>query len=236
MAAFPETHWSLILVAAHDGQPEAQNALATLFRTYWYPLFAYLRASGHSQQESEDLLQAFFVHVFENHTLGRADRMKGPFRGFLIGCLKYFLSDQRERAAAYKRGGRATVISIDANAAESRMLVDLGSNPEGDVEREFDRRWAQLIMERAINELASLYSSRPDVYRTLKGFLTLSDDTSYESVAATLQVSESVVKTTVHRMRKQFRELLRREIAMTVSTPHEVDDELRYLIRLLANE
>lgn len=236
MAAFPETQWSLILVAAHDGQPEAQNALATLFRTYWYPLFAYLRTSGHSQQEAEDLLQAFFVHVFENHTLGRADRMKGPFRGFLIGCLKYFLSDQRERATAYKRGGRAVIISIDANAAESRMLLDRSANPEGDVEREFDRRWAQLIMERAINELASLYAARPDVYRALKGFLTLSDDTSYESVAASLHVSTAVVKTTVHRMRKQFRELLRREIAMTVSTPHEIDEELRYLIRLLADE
>jgi DNA-directed RNA polymerase specialized sigma24 family protein len=236
MAVFPETHWSLILVAAHDGQPEAQNALATLFRAYWYPLFAYLRACGKSRNEAEDLLQGFFMHVFENQTLGRADRMKGPFRGFLIGCLKYFLSDQRDHAAAYKRGGRANFVSIDADAGETRLLADSSMGPEKDAERAFDRRWATLIMERAINELAALYSARPDVYGALKGFLTMSDETSYEDVAASLNVSQAVVKTTVHRMRKQFRELLRREVAMTVSTPHEIDDELRYLIQLLAGD
>jgi DNA-directed RNA polymerase specialized sigma24 family protein len=224
------------LVAARDGAPEAHNALASLFRAYWYPLFAYLRGHDRSPHDAEDLLQAFFVHLVENQTLGRADRMQGAFRGFLIGCLKYFLANQQEYATAYKRGGRAKIVSIDAQAGESRLLEDSSADPVADVERIFDRRWARLIMERALNELESLYAARPEVYRALKGFLTLTDEARYSAVAAALDVSLSVVKTTVHRMRKQFRELLRREVAMTVSAPHEVDDELRYLIRVLAGE
>jgi RNA polymerase sigma-70 factor (ECF subfamily) len=233
---FPDTHWSLVLVAAHDGQPEAQNALASLFRSYWYPLFAHLRGRGHSQHDAEELLQSFFVHLFENQTLTRADRVKGSFRGFLIGCLKYFLADQLERAGAYKRGGHTKIISIDAQAAESRLLEDTSADPASDVERAFDRRWARLIMERALAELEMLYTARPDVYPALKGFLTLTDESRYQDVAAALNVSPSVVKTTVHRMRKQFREFLRREVAMTVSAPHEIDDELRHLVQVLAGD
>ncbi len=222
------------MVAARDGQPEAQHALAALFRAYWYPLFAYLRARGQTPHAAEDVLQAFFVHVFENQTLSRADRMKGSFRGFLIGCLKYFLADQHDHAAAFKRGGRAKIVSIDAVAGEARWLEDKRADPASDVERAFDQRWARLIMERALNELESLYASRPDVYLALKGFLTLTDESRQDTVAATLGVSLAVVKTTVHRMRKQYRELLRREVAMTVSAPHEIDGELRYLIQVLA--
>jgi RNA polymerase sigma-70 factor (ECF subfamily) len=217
-----------VLVAARDGEPEAQNALASLFSAYWYPLFAYLRARGRSQQEAEDLLQAFFVHLFEQQTLSRADRLKGPFRGFLIGCLKFFLADERDRAIAQKRGGGARIVSIDAEAAESRLLEDTNADPVGDVERDFDRRWARLIMERALGELESQYAARPDVYRALKG------ESRYQDVAASIGVSDAMVKTTVHRMRKQFREALRREVAMTVSEPHEVDAELRYLVQVLA--
>jgi RNA polymerase sigma factor (sigma-70 family) len=236
LSQFPDTHWSLVLVAAGDGTPGATNALALLFRAYWYPLFAYLRARGHARHEAEDLLQAFFLHMFEKQTLGRADRLKGPFRGFLIGALRYFLANQRELAAAQKRGGQVHIVSFDAEEAERRMLEDARADPVGDAEREFDRRWARLIMERALAELESLYGERPEIFAALKGFLTASDETRYAVVAAQLDISQSLVKTTVHRMRRQLRDILRREVAVTVSAPHEVDDEVRHLVQVLAAE
>lgn len=223
-------------MAARNGEPEAQSALASLFRAYWYPLFAYLRGRGHSTHEAEDLLQAFFVHVFERQTLSRADRLKGSFRGFLIGCLKLFLIDQAQLSSAEKRGGLARIVSIDAEAAESRLIADTNADPVSDVERAFDRRWARLVMERALRELEAQYHARPEVYQALKGFLTLTAESRYAEVAARLGVTQTVVKTTVHRMRRQFRDLLRRSVAMTVSAPHEIDDELRYLIQVLADE
>lgn len=222
--------------AARDGHPEAQASLAQLFRWYWYPLFAHLRGKGHSREQSEDLLQAFFVHVVEKRALGRADPLKGSFRGFLIGCLKYFLANQRELTAAYKRGGQARIISFDADEAELRMLHDAQSDPAGDVERAFDRRWASLLMERTMAELQEAHADRPEVFAALKGFLTATDETRYADVAANLGVSLPFVKTTVHRMRRELRAILRREVAATVSAPHEVDAELRHLIHALMHD
>jgi DNA-directed RNA polymerase specialized sigma24 family protein len=235
-SAFPDTHWSLVVVAARDGRPEATNALALLFRAYWYPLFAHLRGKGYMRDEAEDLLQAFFIHMFEKQTLGRADRVKGSFRGFLIGCLRYFVANQQELLASQKRGGHVRLVSIDADEAERRMLEDTSSDPAADVERAFDRRWAQLIMERALAEVEALYAQRPEVFAALKGFLTATDDTRYATIAAQLNVSQAVIKTTVHRLRRQFRDILRREVAVTVSAPHEIDDEVRHLIQVLAAE
>lgn len=174
---FPDTRWSVVLLAARDGQPAAQDALTLLFRDYWYPLFGRLRASGHSQHDAEELLQAFFVHVLEKQALGRADRLKGSFRGFLLGCLKYFVANQRELAAAQKRGGHVRTVSFDAEEADARLLTDGGADPAADVERSFDRRWARLIMERALGELREAYRERPEVFAALKGYLTASDET-----------------------------------------------------------
>jgi RNA polymerase sigma-70 factor (ECF subfamily) len=221
------------MVAAREGEPEAHGALALLFRAYWFPLFAHLRSRGYPAHEAEDLLQAFFVHVCEKQALGRADRLKGSFRGFLLGCLKYFLANQRELAAAQKRGGGIRMVPFDAEEAEARLLADPHAGT-ADVEREFDRRWAMLLMERALGQLQSLHAERPEVFAALKGFLTGSDETRYAVVAADLGVTVALVKTTVHRMRAEFREILRREIAVTVSAPHEIDEELRHLVHVLA--
>lgn len=221
------------MAAASEGEPTAYDALAVLFRAYWYPLFAHLRARGHSRHEAEDLLQAFFVHMFEKQTLGRADRFRGSFRGFLLGCLKYFLANQRELAAAQKRGGNARMVSFDCDDAEVRVLAD---RPGTSAEEEFDRRWARLVMERALEQLQSAHADSPRVFTALKGFLTGVDETRYAEVAAQLSVTVAFVKTTVHRMRAEFRDILRREIAATVSAPHEIDEELRHLIRVLASE
>jgi DNA-directed RNA polymerase specialized sigma24 family protein len=230
--AFPDTHWSVVTMAARAGEPQGESALAALCGAYWYPLFSHLRARGHSRPEAEDLLQGFFVHLFEKQSLGRADRLKGTFRGFLLGCLKYYLANQRELAAAHKRGGLVKLVSLDFDEAESRLAAGPG-NPSQDVEREFDRQWAKLIMERSLARLQTLYVERLDTFNALKGYLTASDDTRYETVAQRLGITESSVKVTVHRMRAQFRDILRAEIAATVSAPHEIDEELRHLVSVV---
>lgn len=223
------------MAAAHEGEPAAHDALALLFRTYWYPLFAHLRARGHAREEAEDLLQGFFVHLCEKQAFGRADRLKGSFRGFLLGCLKYFLANQREFSAARKRGGGTRLVSFDADDAEVRLIAD-PTVATADAERAFDRRWARLIMERALAQLQLLHANSLEVFAALKGFLTGADETRYAVVAQQLGVTVPFVKTTVHRMRAEFRDLLRREIAATVSAPHEIDEELRHLIHVLADD
>lgn len=150
--------------------------------------------------------------------------------------MRYFLANQRELATAQKRGGHVRIMLFDTEEAEQRMLADEQADPAGDAERAFDMRWARLIMERALEELESLYAERPEIFASLKGFLTGSDETRYAVVAAQLGISQSLVKTTVHRMRRQLRDILRREVAVTVSAPHEVDDEIRHLVQVLASE
>ena len=221
------------MAAAHEGEPAANDALAVLFRSYWFPLFAHLRAHGFSRHEAEDLLQAFFIHLFEKRSFARADRLRGSFRGFLLGCLKYFLANQRELLAAQKRGGHVRMVSFDYDDAEVRLLAD---QPATTADDEFDRRWARLVMERALGQLAAAHADRAEMFAALKGFLTGSDETRYATVAEQLEVSVAVVKTTVHRLRAEYRDILRREIAMTVSAPHEIDAELRHLIRVVTSE
>lgn len=233
---FPDTRWSLVLQAAQEGEPAAEDALSQLFRAYWYPLFAHLRGKGYPLHEAEELLQAFFVHMLEKQAVVRADRLKGSFRAFMIGCLRNFLAGQRELASADKRGGRARVVSFDAVEAEGRMIADTRADHAADVEREFDRRWAVLVMERAHASVKAAYAARVEVFEALKGFLVASDDTRYAEVAASLGLSVPLVKTTVHRMRRQLRDALHREIAVTVSSPHEVEAELRYLIHVLTHD
>jgi RNA polymerase sigma-70 factor (ECF subfamily) len=233
--AFPDTHWSVVMLAADGGEPEARGALELLFRSYWYPLFACLRSQGHAKAEAEDHLQGFFVHLVERRTLGRADRLKGSFRGFLLGCLRFYLANQRELAVAQKRGGKAQTISLDFDAAEAQLQHE-GMGPAEHVEMDFDRRWARLLLERALETLQARYVERPLVFAALKDFLTKTGEARYSEIAALLGTSEGTVKVTVHRMRAQFRELLRAEIAATVSAPHEIEAELRHLANVLVSE
>ena len=221
------------MLAGQSDAAKTREALETLFRAYWYPLFAHLRSRGVSRPEAEDLLQGFFVHLVERQTLARADRLKGAFRSFLLGCLRNFLANHREQAAATKRGGGVAFIPLDFDAAES-ALQQHGPDPAADTERDFDRRWAWMLMQRALAQLEADYRSRPEVYAQLKGFLTNPEDGSRAQVAQALGMSDGAIKVAIHRLRGRFRELLRAEIARTVSAPHEIDDELRHLLQVLA--
>jgi RNA polymerase sigma-70 factor (ECF subfamily) len=233
---FPETHWSVVLAAADDG-PQGAGALEQLCRSYWYPIFAYLRATGHACDDAEDLTQAFFVHVIENRTIGRADQLKGTFRGFLIGALKHFLANERDRNRAQKRGGRIKFVSFDLDDAERQYRVDGQSAGADPVERVFDQRWAQVIVRHAMVRLRSEFEDDLRIFERLQPFLVTGVDSgSYERAAQDLAVSLPLVKSAIHRMRRRYREALRSEVAVTVSAPHEIDGELRYLIAVLGAE
>lgn len=233
VSTFPDTHWSVVMLAGRPDADGTRAALETLFRAYWYPLFAHLRGRGMPRAEAEDHLQAFFIHLVERHTLARADRLKGAFRSFLLGCLRHFVANQHEKATAGKRGGGISIIPLDFEAAES-ALQQPGPDPAEDTERDFDRRWAWLLMQRALDQLEADYCNRPEVYARLKVFLTSPEEASRARIAGSLGMTDGAIKVAIHRIRSRFRELLRAEVAKTVSAPHEIDDELRHLLHVLA--
>ena len=232
--SFATTHWSLVLAAARDRRPNAQAALATLCETYWSPLYAYVRRLGYKVEEAQDLTQGFFAALLEKRYLRAADRERGRFRSFLLTALKRFLSKERDRAHARKRGGKAGPISLDLEAGDSRHALE----PSHDVTPEaiYERRWALTILDRVIVGLRQTYADagKAGLFDRLKTFLTGEGGASpYEGVARELGMGEGAVKVAVHRLRRRYRELLRAEIARTVAGPEEVEDELRHLLAAL---
>jgi RNA polymerase sigma factor (sigma-70 family) len=231
---FVTTHWSVVVAAGDSSAPAARNALEKLFGTYWYPLYAYIRRRGYNPHDAEDLTQGFFASLLQSRHLCMADSERGKFRSFLLVRLKHYVSDERKKVHAHKRGGGQPIISLDAQLAEDRY----GLEPVTELtpERIFERRWALAVLERSVARLREEYvtGGRTELFEELKHFPPgQKGQSSYAEVAARLGVTESAVKSAVHRMRMRHRDLLRQEIAHTVSTPAEVDDELRYLITVL---
>jgi RNA polymerase sigma factor (sigma-70 family) len=228
---FATTHWSLVLVAGTDIRSvAADEALTTLCETYWYPLYAFLRKRGHSAEDAQDLTQAFFVRVLEKHDLRHADPARGRFRSFLLASLKNFVANERDRDIAKKRGGGVAIVSLEFESAEGRFQMD---PPTDDTpERVFDRQWAMTLLERAMARLEAEMADggKKDQFDALKIFLT--GDTpkpAYASIGRELGMSDGAIKVAVHRLRRRFRDLVHDQIAQTVSTPEEIEDELRYL-------
>jgi RNA polymerase sigma factor (sigma-70 family) len=232
---FATTHWSLVLAAGDGSSPRADEALARLCDTYWYPLYAYLRSRGYSAEDAQDLTQAFFVRVLEKGGLRQADPARGRFRSFILVSLKNFAANQHDRAVAQKRGGTHVPLSLDLGTAEGRLLLE---PPTDDTpETIFDRRWAVTLLNRVVSRLQaeSDEGSKDGKFDRLKAYLTGDEPRlSYAQTAADLGMSEGAVKVAVHRLRRRFRDLVRDEIAHTVSSPHEVDDELRHLMAAVA--
>lgn len=218
-----------------DNSPRARHALASLFQTYWYPLYAYVRRRGYGEQDAEDLVQAFCLHLQEKHAIARADRQRGKFRTFLLSSLQNFLGHEWERARAQKRGGGQELIRLDAEEADARYRLE----PAHSVTPEtiFEKRWAHALLEQTVADLRADFIARGKerLFDGLSSFLT-SDlrETSYQSAAKELGLPLSAIKTTVHRMRRDYREKLREEISRTVSSPEEIDDELLHLRKVLA--
>jgi RNA polymerase sigma factor (sigma-70 family) len=235
VARFPTTHWSQVVAAGDRAAPEARDALAELCRAYWYPLYAFIRRKGHGPEDAQDLVQGFLASLLERDDLRTLEPARGRFRSFLMASCAHYLSKQRDRARALKRGGGRTPISIDRLEAESRFGVE----PSHDLtpERLFERRWALTLLGHVLDRL-DLEMDRPDrkpLYDQLRPALVgLDEIPSYRQIGESLGLSEGAVKMAAHRLRARFRELLRDEISRTVSEPSEVDAEIGTLLAALA--
>jgi RNA polymerase sigma-70 factor (ECF subfamily) len=203
---------------------------------YWNPVFAFIRRSGYDRDEAQDLTQAFFALLLEKNFLEVADPQRGRFRSFLLTAVKRFLSNERDRAQALKRGGGEVPVSIDLLMAEA-SFDPTGSDTETP-EDLFERRWALSLLEHAMSQLRSEFASagRNEQFDKLAPFLTRdSDGARYEELAGQMAVSAGALRTLVHRMRRRYRDLVRAEIAETVATSDEVDDEIRFLMSVLSS-
>ena len=232
---FTTTHWSVVLSSAQGDSPQAAVALEQLCRTYWYPLYAFVRRQGHNPHDAEDLLQAFFARFLEKNYLNAVDRSKGRFRSFLLAALKHFLADEWDKAQASKRGGQVQFVSLDREAAESRYWEEpvSGLTPES----LYEQRWACALLERVMQRLEADWAEagKRHFFEALKPFLVgESRSATCAQLALKLGVSEAALKMKVQRLRHRYQRLLREEIAHTVASPAEVEDEIGYLFRVLS--
>jgi RNA polymerase sigma-70 factor (ECF subfamily) len=230
---FATTHWSVVLAAGGDTS-RARIAIARLCGIYWYPLYAFARRMGLTPHDAEDATQGCLAHLVHTDALATVAREKGRFRSFLLAALKNFLSHERERAAALKRGGGERAIELDGLEAEARYALEPADELSPD--RLFDRRWALAVLEQAQERLRSEYESAGKValFDALRPTLGGSrSGIAYAEIAVTLKMSEGAVKVAVHRLRDRYRLVLRSVVADTVAAPADVDAELRHLIEAL---
>ncbi len=232
---FATTHWSQVLAARDASDSQARLALETLCESYWYPLYAYIRRRGHDGADASDLTQAFFAELLEKKAFREVDPAKGRFRSFLLASLRHFLSHEREKARAQKRGGGTRTISLDASEAEARFRLESWAD-RLTPEQVFERRWGLTAMERAMDRLQveSGSGDRDRQFERLRSYLTGSEPrTPYRDTAQALGMSEAAVKMAVRRLRQRYGRLLRQEIAHTVADPAEIDDEVRHLLAVV---
>jgi RNA polymerase sigma factor (sigma-70 family) len=234
---FEATHWSLVLAAARSSStPQSREALEKLCRTYWPPLYAFVRKVGHEVHDSQDLTQAFFARLLEKHALGTVHPSKGKFRSFLLASLKNFLANEWDKTQARKRGGGVVFIPIDGPSTETHC-GGVDPSHEETADKIYDRQWALTLLDEVLKKLREAYvtDGREKIFECLKETLTAGKTLGgYAALGQELGMSEGAVKVAVHRLRQRYRELLRAEIAQTVSGPEEVDDELRELFAALS--
>lgn len=222
VGSFAATRWTVVLTAGQSPSPQAGRALEELCRTYWYPLYAYVRRRGYDSHEAEDLTQDFFARLLAKNYLADVSREKGKFRSFLLASLKHFLANEWDRAQAKKRGGGHTIISLDAETRYRQEPMD-----ELSADKLLDRQWAIALLDQVLVRLAS---EQVAGFEHLKVYLTAGTEAvPYTEVAVKLGTTEGAVKVAVHRLRRRYRKLLREEIAHTVASPAEIDDEIRHL-------
>lgn len=224
----------MVACAGQDSSPESNRALADLCEAYWVPLYGYVKRRVNSDAEARDLTQAFFTELLEKNLIGGADPSRGKFRAYLLGSLKHFLSHQWEKANAQKRGGGKVPISLDFAAVDSSIRIEpaSGLTPE----QIFDRDWAMTLLSQIMERLKSEYvaSEKAQLFEQLKPFLIGgSSGSTWAQAANQLQMTEAAAKMAGFRLRKRYREILRQEIADTVSPPEDVDEEIRNLFSTL---
>jgi RNA polymerase sigma factor (sigma-70 family) len=232
---FPTTRWSLVVAVGDPQRKDTQSALASLCENYWYPLYAYLRRRGYPSHQAQDLTQEFFIRVLEGRYIDRADPEKGRFRSFILTSLKFFVADEADRNRAHKRGG-GMVVPLEFSSGEEQYQREPAHDETP--ERIFERRWALSLIDRVVEKLREEYVNhgRPEHFERLKVFLLGHSDAPYAALAQEMNTSEGALKVAIHRLRKRYRELFRREIADTVADPADVESELRFLAAVLTRK
>jgi len=230
---FTTTHWSVVLAAKQGDAPDARTALEKLCRTYWYPLYAFVRRRGCSPEDAEDLTQGFLASLLSAHALGTVHPAKGRFRSFLLASLNHFLANEWDKARTIKRGGGQPAISLDT--AETRYRAEPSEKMSPD--RIFERQWAVTLLAQVATRLRENYEAagKGPLFDALQVYLSGEKGLSpYRESADQLGMSLDALKKAVERLRRRYGELLREEIAQTVSDPAEVDEEIRYLRSVVA--
>ena len=234
-AWFRTTHWSVVLSAQDKSSPQSDQALESLCRTYWYPLYAFVRRQGQSPADAEDLVQEFFARLLAKDYLAVVDREKGRFRTFLVMAMKRFLANEWDRLRTQKRGGGQAALPLDAAQAEIRYQEDASLSRTAHMA--FDREWAVTLLHQTLNRLRQEHErlgSGQD-FEVISRFLTVGKESiPYGQTAVQLGISEAAARMAVHRLRRRFREVVREEVAQTVAGAEEVDEEIRYLIEILS--
>ncbi len=235
---FTTTHWSVVLATANEDSPQAAAALEQLCRTYWYPLYAYIRHRGYGHEDAQDFTQGFLLQLLERKALKRVERAKGRFRSFLLAGLNYYLADQHDRATARKRGGGQPTLSfLDGQEAQERYRLE--GVDESSPDKLFERRWALTMLDRVLNGLEQEYQAqgKADLFERLQQFLVTGDrEQTYAEVAAEVDMTRDAFRMAVHRMRQRYYELFRAEIAHTVADPTEVEDEMHHLCAVIQGQ
>ena len=232
-AAFATTHWSVVLEAQGES-PVAREALEKLCRMYWRPTFAFLRRQGISPDEAEDITQGFFAELLERRSLSAVRKEKGRLRSFLLGGLKYFLANEARRAMAIKRGKGQQLIPLDDLRVDDRIEIEPADPMTA--EMIYERRWALTVLEHVLSRLKDEYLAADNaaLFDSLKQLLPDEPGSpSQAEIAARLGMSENAVRQAFYRFRQRYQSLLREEIAHTVATPGDIEDELRHLIAVI---
>jgi RNA polymerase sigma-70 factor (ECF subfamily) len=232
---FETTHWSLVLAARDQNSARGYEALTRLCQTYWLPVYAFVRKRGHSPDRAKDLTQDFFANFLERNSIARAVRERGRFRSFLLTSVENFLRNEHERNQAQKRGGGRSVLSLDEQDAERSYLAEPAD--QLDPANAFELRWALTVLDRVMQRLRREYLElgRVDLFDALQAHIWGdAESIAYQQLAERFAMSLANIKTTAHRLRQSYRALLREEIAQTVAQPGEIDDEVRYLMRVVS--
>ncbi len=229
---FVTTRWSVV-IAARGGDSKGREALSTLCQDYWHPIYAFIRRQGYAAEEARDLTQGYFVLLLEKSVLHDFRPTQGRFRSFLLASVRHFLSDARDRERAAKRGAGQAAIPLDEVVAEESYRRE--PHTELTPEEIFERRWAFTVIDRAVRRLRDDSARRGTLeqFERLHPFLTGAGSDSYREAGSALGMTEGAVKVAVHRLRRRYGEMLRREVEETVVDPADVDGEIRYLLEVI---
>ncbi len=233
---FATTHWSVVLAAGLGDTPQSAAAREKLCRTYWYPLYAYVRRRGYSPEDAQDLTQEFLARFLSGQSISRADQRRGRFRSYLLGAFNHFLSDECDRSHRIKRGGQVCQIPMDAVSGEARYALEPADERSPDWL--FERRWALALLDGVYRQLQQEYEAtgKERLFARLSGFLTGGvEEESYRLKAEELGMTEGAARVAVHRLRQRYGELFRQAVADTVEHPEEIADEMRHLVSVLSS-